>query len=371
MEPHVISGAVIAYRLFDMADAVDMARAQALWAGQAGGAASSRGRLTSVPVKAVAFGVPPLVLAAEPVSIELDGGSVSAAVTIRVYDFGVVSLAVRVPVGPVGWADFCVRANSLDRALGPSSATKIWTSLLERLRGVIAGALVRPAVAVREEDYLIAHVQEFSEKLTARDLPERIDLVALLADEPRPLSDDAREEILRRRFSYYADDMAVLTWDRAFIYEPRGDSDVMDIIEVANAQVLQMRYYDELLDAELPRMYEAVGNARRGLNLFRARRFSSLARRFHTLVAEVTELTEKLDNALQVTEDVYLARIYAAALELFRVHAVNVAVNRKLAIIRETYTALYDEASASLAEMLEILVILLITAEIGIALFRH
>ena len=41
-----------------------------------------------------------------------------------------------------------------------------------------------------------------------------------------------------------------------------------------------------------------------------ARRFADLARRLYTMVAEVTELTEKVDNALQVTEDVYLARIY-------------------------------------------------------------
>ena len=57
------------------------------------------------------------------------------------------------------------------------------------------------------------------------------------------------------------------------------------------------------------------------LNVLAARRYAGLARRLYTLVAEVTELTEKVDNALQVTEDVYLARIYAAALDLFRVPA--------------------------------------------------
>ena len=50
----------------------------------------------------------------------------------------------------------------------------------------------------------------------------------------------------------------MLTWDRAFIYEPRRDSDVADVLEVANAQLLEMRYYDELLDAELPRMYDLI-----------------------------------------------------------------------------------------------------------------
>jgi hypothetical protein len=162
----------------------------------------------------------------------------------------------------------------------------------------------------------------------------------------------------------------VLTWDRAFIYEPRGDSDVMEVLEVASAQLLEMRYYDELLDDELPRMYDLVVKARRRRTLLASHRFADLPRRLHTLVAEVTELTERVDNALQVTEDVYHAGIYAAALELFRVPAVNAAVERKLAIIRDTYSAPYDESSASRTELMEFLILVLIMAEIVIALVR-
>ena len=43
-----------------------------------------------------------------------------------------------------------------------------------------------------------------------------------------------------------------------------------------------------------------------------------------------------------MTEDVYLAKVYEAALEHFRVRDWEAAVDRKLAIIRDTYTALYD-----------------------------
>ena len=193
----------------------------------------------------------------------------------------------------------------------------------------------------------------------------------LLSGEHRSLSEGARTDLMRQRFSYYPDDLVVLTWDRAFVFEPRGDSDVADVLEVANAQLLEMRYYDELLDAELPRMYDLVETARKGLNIFGARRYGTLARKLYTLVAEVTELTERVDNALQVTEDVYLARIYAAALDLFRVPLVTAAVNRKLSIIRDTYQSLYDEASSARSEWMEIAILLLIAIEVANALFRH
>ena len=111
--------------------------------------------------------------------------------------------------------------------------------------------------------------------------------------------------------------------------------------------------------------------ARKTVNLLASRRFANLARRLYTLVAEVTELTEKADNVLRVTEDVYLARVYLAALGLFRVPTVSASVQRKLAIVRDTYAALFDEAWGARGELLELAIILLIVIEIAIALLRH
>jgi len=46
-------------------------------------------------------------------------------------------------------------------------------------------------------------------------------------------------------------------------------------------------------------------------------------------------------------------------------------VDRKLGIIRDTYTALYDEASSRRTELLEIAIVLLIVIEIVLALAGH
>jgi hypothetical protein len=263
---------------------------------------------------------------------------------------------------------FSQRLNAIDSAVGLAPATEIWTDLLDRVRKGVGDALVRPTPSPLEEDYLIGVVSEFNEKIVAETLVGRLALVPLLSGEQRSLSEGARRDLLRHRYSYYTNDLVVLTRDRAFVYEPRGDSDVIDVIEVANAQLLEMRYYDERLDAELPRMYDLVEATRRRWALPGARRFADLARRLYTMVAEVTELTEKVDNALQVTEDVYLARIYAAALKLFRVPTVSAAVDRKLSIIRDTYTALYDEAYATRSEVLEVIITVMIAVEIVLAI---
>ena len=366
----VTTGHVLALRLYDVAYAIDLMEAERLWAAHALGP-SARAQLSATPVKAVHFGVAPLALGIGAVTLTLASGPVQASATARLYDFGVVSLALKVEADGHDMTSFARLMNDIQEAIGPGAGSTVWDGLLKRLRGVLGAALLRPNPAIVEEDYLLGVVHAFDAQPTARALLEQVDFVPLLSGDYRKLSDAAAGELLRQRFSYYEDDLVILTWDRAFIYEPRGDSDVDDVLEVANAQLLEMRYYDDLLDAELPRMYDAVESTRRVLNLFAARRYAGLARQLNSLVAEVTELTEKVDNALQVTEDVYLARVYAAALETYRVRPVFTAVERKLAIIRDTYRALYEEASSSRAELMEITVIVLIAVEVVMAVLRH
>jgi hypothetical protein len=362
--PHVSAGSITALRLFDIANAIDLVRAQTLWS--AGAREGARARLTATPPKAVSFGDPPLGLTLAPVTLTLAGARIDAQLTARLYVFGVVTLAVRVAADDLGWAEYAALVNAVDAEIGPQATSTLWQVTLDRLRHAIRPALDRPMATLLEEDYLVATVHAFAAPVAAAALGTDIDLVPLLSGETRTLADAARADLLGRRFSYYTDDLVVLTWDRAFVYEPRRDTDVADVIEVANAQLLEMRYYDELLDDELPRMYDLVEATRR--LSFAPRRFAKLARRLYGLVAEVTELTEKVDNALQVTEDVYLARVYASALDLFRVKLVSAAVDRKLAIIRDTYAALYDEAASVRAGLMEAAVVLLIVVEIVLAL---
>jgi hypothetical protein len=266
---------------------------------------------------------------------------------------------------------YCNLVISVDQTIGPNVETNVWKQLLENVTEPLNAALTRPSNSLLEEDHLIAVVQQWNMPVKGNDIPELVDLIPILSGEQRPLSESARQDLLKQRFSYYEDDLAVVTWDRAFIYEPRSDSDVTDIFEAANAQLLEFRYYDELLDDELPRMYELVNKARRATNIIAPRRFADLARKLYTLVAEVTELTEKAENVLQVTEDVYLARIYLASLKIFRVPAMSAAVDRKLSIVKDTYAALYAEASGSRGELWEIAIVILIVIEIGIALIWH
>lgn len=363
----VSEGTLVALRLFDVAYSIDLARAEAHYRTRTG-SGTSRRQLSAARTKAIAFDVPPLQLSLEPIDLQVGARRLKAAAAARLYDFGAVAISLEIVADGSSWSDYVDLANALDAAVKGAAGARLWQSILDPLRTDLSDALTKPSNIPIEEDYLLAFVRRWDQPMDRAALLSEINLEPLLSGETFPLSDEARKDLLRYRFSYSRDDLVVLTWDRAFLYEPRGDMEVADVLEVANAQLLEMRYYDTLLDDELPRMYHVVEETRRRWHLLGPRRLANLARSLYSVVAEVTEVTEKVDNALQVTEDVYLARVYAAALEQFRVRLIGAAVDRKLAIIKDTYTALHDEATSSRAGLMEAAIVLLIVIELLLAL---
>ena len=360
--PRVDDAVLLALRLYDVAYGIDLDAVERLAAERA---PTSRLRFRRARAKSIDYGTPPVEIALGTTELTLGVETLRADATARVFDFGTVSVTLRMGVAARDWPDFTHLVREWDTLT--RARWQGWQKRLDHVQQLIAPALDRPSPPGIEEDYLITLVRRFDRPMTADELLASVDMSALLARETQPLSEQAKRELLRHTYSYYPADLAVLTWDHAFILEPADDMEIADVLETANAQLLEMRHYDAQLDAELPRMYDRVQGARAGIGSLARRSHANVARDLHARVAEVTEIAERVDNALIITEDVYLARIYGAAIELFRVPTWTAAVNRKLAIMRDTYTALYDEAATARAEILEAGILLLIVFEIVMA----
>jgi hypothetical protein len=363
-----VDGIAIAYRLFDIGYAIDLDRASGLFAPDA----AARVRPGRSEAQAMQIANPPLSVALGEERLRVGDTEYVADVAARVFDFGACSLQLRIVAPPaLAWEEFSAFGTAVDAS---PQLTAIFVRHLEAVRQVLAPAVERPSVASVVEDYVVFRITRLADtagRPLSADVLTDDHVVPLLLHERRRLSADARRELLPHRFSYYADDLTILTWDNALVVEPRPeDRDVEYILEFANAQLLELRFYDALLDAELPSMYDRAAEARSRIFALPTGRYRPLLARLQTRVADVTETVERVENALKVTDDVYLARIYAAALELFRGTAWRRGIERKLAIIRETYTMLNAESQAARGELLEIAIIVLILAEIVLGLIK-
>lgn len=361
-----VDGSAIAYRLFDVGYAINLDHAGALTP-----TVSVRARPARAEAQALQIHNPPLLLELGTEPIVVDGCERLGEVFARLYDFGVCALQIRVPApATLGWDEYARFGRDIDVNVDLSP---IFERRLRELLARLGPAIERPQLAPVTEDYVVFRIQALSDASGASVPPQVLTdehLVPLLLGERRKLSEAARRELLPHRFSYYSEDLTILTWDNALVVEPDPqDRDVEYVLEFANAQLLELRVFDASLDAELPAMYDRVEASRAARPLL-TRRFRPLLASLQTRVADVTETVERVENSLKVTDDVYLARIYAAAVEIFRGQLWRRGIDRKLGIFRDTYAMLDAEAQATRAEVLEVAIIVLIVAELLVGLLR-
>ncbi len=312
--------------------------------------------------KAIEFANPPVSFELAGFNRTLLDQNVRISVIARAYDFGVLSLAFHVPVPQnTSFSALETAAKMLDsdRSFDVKAGEYI-TQLISDFSDAI------PNPSVKEnfiEDYMVFLIESLDRKMDSAEFLKQYDPSRLLLYETLPVSDSIREDTLKFRFSYYPEDLVILHLDNAFIIEPSMSSDILDILEFANAQILELRYYDYVLDKEMSRIYGELPK-RRGVSIFKLRTYERLAKKITRTVTELTEVTEKVDNALKVTKDVYYAKIYRAAMMLFRSSDWELSIKEKLQIVINSYRMLYNEISTKRAYLIELGIFLLIVFEI-------
>jgi hypothetical protein len=358
-------GRIILYRLYDVAAEINLAVVESVIKEGA-----KRLRLSRYPyMKALEFTDPPVSIVLPEFEKELFGRKIRIHVVARAYDFGVISLSfnIRIPEG-TSFYDLESASQSLEH---DDSIDRVAIQYLNQLVHNISPALINCSIKDDyTEDYAIFAIEEMGEGMDIDSMLEQYDPSRLLLYESRKLSEYTRRETLKHRFSYYPDDLVIVHLDNAFVIEPSGSSDIYDLLEFANAQILELRYYDSVLDKQLAWIYSELSK-RKSASIFRIRDYERLAKKITEIVTELTEVTEKVDNALKVTEDVYYARIYRTAMTLFRSSDWEQSIKEKLQVVTNTYKMIYDEISTKRGHLLELGIIILIIIEIVILLLME
>ena len=153
----------------------------------------------------------------------------------------------------------------------PRNAERLARTLIDR----IGGAITRPRQEFLDEDYLVFTITRVEDAESAASLlTAHGDAVAqLLRCERSPLSAQEREDVLR--IAYFADDLVIATWSSAFIRDTEsGAQAAIEILEFANSQLREFRYYDQLLDVELDANLSAASARRMAVQLARAPLFT-------------------------------------------------------------------------------------------------
>lgn len=353
MVPSVARGTIRALFLYDVADTID---------------------LGGVPAALGGRGLPaPLQLRPEAASGFIQFATVPIVVPrfenfqAKIFDYGVISLSLNTPFEG-SWETFMQTARKMrrDEALATASDEE-----LKRLLNALEAVLDEPHAPIFE-DYFIFEVQQFTQPITAAALlgDHRAELARLITCEDRPLATKELDDVLRVSFSYYDDDLVVVEWENAFVYDS-NPGQVADILEFANTQLVELRTYDSLLDGELDRIYKS--KPLRPAQWIWGRGFTRWAEQLRFLIVDVRELLDRSGNALKFIGDAYFARLYRGTAARLGIEDWQRQIDAKLRSISDMYRFAEDRAQHARDNLLEVIIILLIVAEliIGVAALRR
>ena len=354
--PAIRSAALTAFYLFDVADDIDVA---ALRSTIGGSAASARIVPKSTAPSYFQYTTPPVVVDGEALGIgEIDG----FRPRLKFYDYGVVSVALsRAFSGE--WADLITLSQTyIENEALEERAEQVCRKVCERL----AGAFTSDRTAFLSEDYLVFAVSALEHPMTADALitAHGPDIAHLLRGERHQLSEQERTEVLRNRLSYLADDLVIPTWNAAFVYDTEsGAQAAIEIFEFANSQLLEFRYYDELLDVRLTRIYAQL-QRQRLLDTLMGRRYIHAANDLHALFIEVNEITDKTQNALKMVGDIYAARVFSLAAARLGLDRWKASVEEKLKTLDDIYGFAVEQVAIARGQFLELTIILILIFEL-------
>jgi hypothetical protein len=364
MEIRVKKGKILVYRVFDIGSEIDLEKVEALFQDKKLGERFKLDRKHNMS----------LIISRSPVSIQLGNFTlklqdkeVQSELIAKVWHFGTVSLSFQIPIAEnTSWTELIKIASWIEKDQEIDSLAR---SKAQEFRDDIRYAIPVLNEWTMNEDYITYLIQEFdgfSGPLSS--LGEHVDIPALiLAESKEILSDSMKKTTMENVYQYSRDDLVVVDWNSALVVEPSGSMDVPLVIEFALNQLLEMRYYDDLLDQRLNTLYNEVVGRKRGIL---SNKYSRLAEEAGQIYLEISEIVENVENSFKTVGDFYLATIFRATSKRFRFDDWQKSINEKLNNLAEVSKLLHSEVNEGRNQTLEMIIVILIAIEVAPFLYN-
>jgi len=348
-----IQGSVLALVLDDVCEEIRLDEVRQIL-----GAPALPHRFKDVPGENIRVERPPVVQPLQPLAF---GSGENLTGQIKFYDYGVVGLVYQLPFRG-SWEEL-VQLGS--RWMAGSEIERQTAEIVKQQMDAIAPAMVKPNGTWLSEDYFIFHLIEIPGIATATEVLAKHgdSIVQLVRGETTRLSEGERAEILQSSISYYPHDLAVVGWNAAVVFDTlSGAETAIQLLEYANSQLLEFRHYDDLLTRELADVYRSLEN--KG-GFFARWRLAKQAAKLQEIVIDVTELTERADNAIKFLSDMFAARLYRLVAARVGVPDYKDLVNQKLHTAEELYRFMVEQFHQTRTFILEVMVVVILVIELA------
>lgn len=303
---------------------------------------------------------PPLRLLIDGEQIAVGETRTEPSAELLVYDFGAALLTYRLPL-PETLGGLPALSTALYQHAGLEADAR---DRARRLLDILAPAVERPALADVVEDYAVFAVTSWEGNAPPHELLDRHrrPLAQAIEAERAELSAEQTRRATEAVMSYSTADLAIVDWNASVLFDEQPE-DVISVLQHANIELLELRKLDLELDAMLDHADDTLAqlSQRRLWPTFKA---AALLRRFATAQTDAAVMFEGVNNAIKLLGNQYLARLYRLAAGRLDLPAWQASVQRKLDATDSLYQKMSDSTATKRLEVLEWVIIVLITISI-------
>jgi hypothetical protein len=308
-------------------------------------------------------------LSVEP-ALKLSVAGSPARVQVRIYEVGVVSIAIRLGFDKESLAELApLHHPTID---GGQTLDQFATELCVRVSDGIAAAMEHRAPPTEPEAYTVFCITELG---PVRDTGEwlvahRSAVAGLLSDlPPGNLSESQIAEVLRQQRTYETTDLVIIDWDAALLVDLKEYiDDTLYVLELANLQLEEFRALDRMLDRYLNEAYEHLEKRER----WKLGGSTNVLRKLRWFRVDLTRLADEVTNITKFIGDWHLARVFESAKDRFHIEEWRKSLEQRLKQLDELFSVVHSEISDRRMLVLEVVVVVLILIEVLTAFFgRH
>jgi hypothetical protein len=290
-----------------------------------------------------------------------------ARLLVRVYDVGVVTVAVRAAFEAASLSDLLPFHHPALEDGRPLEL--VARELCGRVCESLKDFMLRGSPPTEPEAYTVFCLTDLGGAADAnRWLAEQRRAVAglLTGTDPARLSEAQVAEVLRLQRSFENTDLVVIDWDAALVVDLTGYvDDVLYALELANLQLEEFRVMDRTLDRYLDRAYEHL--ERRPFSLLGVS--SPVLAELRRFRVDLARLADEVTHITKFFGDWHLARVYLAARERFYLDQWRSSVGERLGQLDQLYSVVQAEVNERRMLWLEVAIVVLCLIDVVALLF--
>jgi hypothetical protein len=182
-------------------------------------------------------------------------------------------------------------------------------------------------------------------------------IAGLLKTERIPLDEEEINTTLKFNIKYSKDDLTVVDWDGAFVFDPRGDfASNIELFEIANLQLLKLRILEHEVEKRLEKAAYLLQKTTRKIPWLKSKEIRHSLREIIQIRTESILEFAATERNINLIGDWYSARLFDLITKKLHLEAWKTNINQTLDALEDIYSMISENFSLSFSTTLEFII---------------